>query len=212
MFLFNANRLVKTRIVPTLFVLLSIHGAVPAQDDKVNESRLNPPQAQYNADGVEGCLACHLSERMSATAETAHGNKDNPHTPYARKGCESCHGPGSFHSSRARGGFGFPPLITFQWGRETRQEQMQACMGCHEKHMGELWKINWYGSRHEVTGMTCNYCHKLHVVDDGLKDQQSQREACSTCHGRKLETHMGGEELLQRTKCSVCHKVHDLLP
>ena len=209
----NKNR-IALACIAALFGLLSFQGLAPvqAQGDEDNQSRLNPPQAQYTTEGVEGCLACHLTDRMSATAETAHGNVDNPHSPYATKSCESCHGPGSFHSSRARGGFGFPPLTTFQWGRETRQEQMQACMGCHQQDMGNLQRIGWYGSLHEDIGMTCNYCHQLHVVDDGLKEKQSQQEQCSRCHSRHLETHMGGEELFNRAKCSACHKVHELLP
>lgn len=216
MLLVNKNR-IAIACIAALFGLLSFHGPAPvrAQGDEDNQSRLNPPKAQYTAEGVEGCFRCHQGDSMSAMAETAHGNRDNPHTPYAQKGCESCHGPGSFHSSRARGGVGFPQLITFQWGRETRQVQMHACMSCHEKDMGELKGMTWYGNIHEKTGMTCNYCHQLHVVDEGLKDHQVQREQCGKCHARKLGNHpvltTNGKTrpILTNAKCTACHKVHE---
>ena len=212
----NKNRIAKACIA-ALFGFLSFHGLAPvqAQGDEDNQSGPKPPQAQYSADGVEGCLDCHRSDRMVLMAETVHGNRDNPHTPYAAHGCESCHGPDGFHSSRAEGGFGFPQLITFQWGRETRQVQMHACMSCHEKDLGELKRMTWYDSIHEETGMTCNYCHQLHVVDEGLKDHQVQREQCGKCHARKLGNHpvltADGKTrpILANAKCSACHKVHE---
>jgi len=74
------------------------------------------PEAQFTAEGAERCLNCHAGERMTIMAETAHGNSQDPHTPFAKQGCESCHGPGSLHVSRARGGRGFPAMITLAAG------------------------------------------------------------------------------------------------
>ncbi len=113
MFLVNRNRKAITCIVLAISVLLGFLGLALVQASEDKETRSNPPQAQFTAAGVEGCLRCHVGDRLTAMAKTAHGNKDNPHTPYATQGCESCHGPGSFHSSRARGGVGFPALISF---------------------------------------------------------------------------------------------------
>jgi OmcA/MtrC family decaheme c-type cytochrome len=146
---------------------------------------------------------------MTLMAETVHGNKDNPHTPYATHGCESCHGPGSFHSSRARGGVGFPALISFRRGEESGQVHSQACTSCHGLDLGEKKGMKWDGSLHEISGMTCVSCHQLHVADDRMKDQQLQTEQCSKCHSRKIAVHKGAD-LLETTKCSRCHKVHEL--
>ena len=204
--------------IAALFGLLSFHGLAPAQaqGEDNSQSRLNPPQAQYTTEGVEGCLRCHLGDRIALMAETAHGNRDNPHTPYATNGCESCHGPGSFHSSRARGGVGFPALLAFRpW--EATELNDQACVNCHGKDMGELAGLTkWKGSIHQSRGMSCVYCHQLHTADDGQKDYQVQREQCSKCHARKLETHpvltRDGEPrpFMANAKCSACHTIHEL--
>ena len=208
----------KIAIAIAWIVFLSLHGLAPlqAQGDEAGPSRLNPPQAQYTADGVEGCLRCHQGDAMSAMAETAHGKMDNPHTPYAQKGCESCHGPGSFHSSRARGGIGFPALLDFHPWRSTELSN-QACMDCHGKDMGELAALNkWQGSIHQSRGMTCVYCHQVHEVEDRQKDYRLQREQCSKCHARSLKSHpvltANGEPrpFLENARCSACHQVHEL--
>ncbi|MGI9316548.1 MAG: multiheme c-type cytochrome [bacterium] len=210
--MFLIKRKTTAGILLTPFILFVFQSYVSAQtaEDQDNETRSNPPQAQYTAEGVAGCLRCHAGDHSSVVAETAHGNKDNPHTPYATHGCESCHGPGSFHSSRARGGVGFPALLVFRPWASTELNN-QACINCHGKDMGELAGMtSWKGSAHESRGMTCVYCHESHVTFDKMKDQELQREQCSKCHSRKLETHMGGETLLARSKCSDCHKVHEL--
>ena len=80
-------------------------------DAQSSRSRLEA-EGQFTEGGTELCLSCHGGESMTIMADTAHGNVDNPHTPYAQKGCESCHGPGSVHVSRAGGGIGFPLLLS----------------------------------------------------------------------------------------------------
>ena len=212
MFLNNRNRTAVTGIAAALFVLLALSPSAFGQANEGEDSASTAPQAKYTARGVEGCLECHAGVLMTLVADTVHGNKDNPHTPYANHGCESCHGPGSFHSSRARGGVGFPALLAFrQW--ETTELHNQACLNCHGKDMGELTAIvKWKGSLHEARGMTCIYCHQSHVSSDRMKDPQPQRERCSKCHGSKIAGHTGGEDLLKLKKCSECHKVHELTP
>ncbi|MGI9294541.1 MAG: cytochrome c3 family protein [Pseudomonadales bacterium] len=211
MFLVNINRKAITVILSALFILMSLHSFMSVQASEDNESRSNPPEAQFTTNGVEGCLACHQGDHLTLMAKTVHGNSENPYTPYATHGCESCHGPGSLHSSRARGGVGFPALITFHRGQESRQVQNQACISCHEKDMGELKGMKWKGSLHEMKGMTCNFCHQLHVASNSMKDQQLQKDQCSKCHSSKMETHpkfaSSGIEF-ERLPCSTCHDVH----
>lgn len=191
--------------------VLILTGLVLVQASKASESQTGAPQPKYTENGVAGCLECHAGDDMTVVAKSAHGNLDNPHTPYAMQGCEACHGPGSFHSSRARGGVGKPPLISFRRGQEPRLVQNQACTGCHEKSMGDLRGIQWYGSLHEQRGMTCSYCHDSHLPVDRMKDRQLQKEQCSKCHSSKIETHpdfaSDGIEF-ERLSCSTCHDVH----
>lgn len=193
---------------------------------------VRPPgarEAKYTRDGVEGCMECHGAKSMALVAETAHGDRDNPDTPYAQKGCESCHGPGSVHSSRAGGGRGFPPLITFlseeeqealelEEGEEPFHEshavQVQACMECHGKDMGDLPAMAWKGSVHDVEETGCIDCHDSHSLENPLGERQSQTEICASCHEEVIETHPRFESkgiLYDELSCYTCHDVHQLL-
>ena len=100
--------------------------------------------AQFTTDGTDSCIRCHGGERMTVIAETAHGNVEDPHAPFAKQGCESCHGPGSLHVSRARGGAGFPALIRFG-DDENSAQQKAACLSLQARrrpfcqHQSEPW-------------------------------------------------------------------------
>ena len=168
--------------------------------------------AQFTAEGTERCLNCHGGERMVLMAESSHGNLDNPHTPFAKQGCESCHGPGSLHVSRARGGAGFPPLAAFEDDESLRQ-QTQVCIDCHANGMGELEGMQWVGSLHDTDDVTCVSCHEAHVVGDALTDQKLQRDSCSTCHDEQIASHNLFENrgiVFDRLACYDCHDVHQL--
>ena len=194
-----------------LVILLSLPFSTFGQAGQTDKDELaaSEPQATYTAKGVAGCLECHGGVRMKLVADTAHGDEENPHTPYANNGCESCHGPGSFHSSRAHGRGGFPALLSFrQW--ESTDLHNEACLNCHGQAMGENEGMKWNGSLHQARGMTCVYCHQTHVTTDKMQDQQSQRERCAKCHSSKIATHTGGEALLALQPCAACHKVHEL--
>lgn len=170
------------------------------------------PEAQYTAEGSARCLRCHAGEQMTLMAETAHGDVENPHTPWAQKGCESCHGPGSLHASRARGGRGVPALVTF--GRdESVSRQTQACIACHGQDMGDVPGMDWTGSAHDTGRMTCISCHDGHIADNPLRDQQAQRESCTQCHGRQVDSHPRFEDkgiVFDKLACYDCHDVHQL--
>ena len=213
MFLVNKNRKVIIRILSGLVVLFLFHSYLPVHADEDKKTRRNPSQAQYTAEGVEGCIKCHGGVLMTQMAKTVHGNKDNPHTPYAAHGCESCHGPGSLHVSRARGGIGFPALMAFrQW--ESTEQHNEACMSCHGKYLGKRLGMKWNGSIHQLRGMSCVYCHRAHSASDKMKDQELQRERCSKCHSRKIEQHddfASAGIVFERLTCSTCHDVHELV-
>jgi DmsE family decaheme c-type cytochrome len=203
-----------TNRVSALFVLLFFFILVPTSvaDDKENKTRSNPPQAQYTNEGVERCISCHAGEKMAQMAKTIHGNKDNPQSPYATHGCESCHGPGSIHVSRARGGRGFPLLIAFRQG-EPRERHIEACISCHGKQIGKREAMKWKDNIHDGIGMTCVSCHQLHVKSDPMKDQKLQRKKCAQCHSRQIDTHKRFDNVgitFDKMTCFGCHDVHKL--
>ena len=190
-------------------LLLFVFMPISVAEEKENNTRRNPPQAQYTTEGVERCISCHAGEPMQLMAKTVHGNKENPQTPYATHGCESCHGPGSFHVSRARGGVGFPLLMAFRQG-EPREQHIEACISCHGKELGKREAMNWTGNIHDSIGMSCVNCHQLHTKNDPMKDQQKQREKCAQCHSGQLDAHNKMSISLDKMKCIGCHDIHKL--
>ena len=126
--------------------------------------------------------------------------------------CESCHGPGGMHSSRAGGGVGRPLLIAFE-ETDDAKEQNAACMSCHVETMGDLEGFAWVGSLHEAADMTCQDCHKSHSTDRAMRDPTEQRANCSGCHRRQIDRHPRCEGRgieFDKLECSACHWVHEL--
>jgi DmsE family decaheme c-type cytochrome len=195
------------------FGLIGFWALTYAPSSVAQGSRATTTDAQFTPAGAESCLRCHGGENMTVMAETAHGNPDDPHAPYAQQGCESCHGPGSLHVSRARGGAGFPALLRFG-EKNTRQEQKAACLACHAKDMGTAEGMEWAGSLHDTPRMTCTSCHTLHSTDNPLATREQQIESCSTCHEEEITNHRRFESkgiMFDQLTCYDCHDVHQLV-
>jgi len=192
---------------PAMALLTGFATLAIAQND-----RPSTQAAQFTAGGTESCMRCHAGENMAIVGETPHGDKDNPDSPFAQQGCESCHGPGSLHVSRARGGAGFPALLRFG-DRKTRPEQNQACLDCHAQDMGDTPGMEWQGSLHDTPRMTCVGCHTLHSAENDMLDKQTQTQTCSRCHEEQISAHKDFQSkgiVFDRLMCSDCHDVHQL--
>jgi hypothetical protein len=135
--------------------------AAEAPESSATEKRT----PSFTSEGTVACLRCHSGEKMRAIALNSHGNVENLYSPAALNGCESCHGPGSIHVSRAHGGRGFPPLTTFGRGSKVspREEQLQACLSCHADETTGTQRITFIGSVHDKRTINCSSCHTLHV-------------------------------------------------
>lgn len=171
------------------------------------------PTAKFTEQGTERCLDCHAGANMTVIAETPHGDMDNPDSPYAQKGCESCHGKGSLHVSRARGGAGFPALVRFKRRGSSVEEQNGACLNCHAYDMGELEGMAWAGSLHDTGRMTCGNCHQMHVAENAMASVTEQKNTCATCHEEQIAAHPKFESkgiMFDKLVCSDCHDVHQL--
>jgi DmsE family decaheme c-type cytochrome len=186
---------------------------IPQSTAAQGSGERNGADAQFTAKGTESCVRCHAGERMTIMADTAHGNPENPDTPYAQHGCESCHGPGSLHVSRARGGRGFPALIRFD-GSDSAQRQTDACIGCHANDLGDLEGMEWTGSAHDAAGMTCVNCHEAHIAGNPLRQHEQQIETCAYCHKGQITSHPRFEDkgiVFDKLSCYDCHDVHQLI-
>lgn len=169
----------------------------------------------YTEEGAESCLACHAGEKMRAVMRGPHGDPENPHTPFAHHECESCHGPGSIHVSRAHGGKGYPPLTIFgyQRGAAPRDEQVEACMDCHADSTSGIDVVPFEGTLHDKWIINCSSCHQVHAESDPVMDRRSQAEICFACHSNKKEEHPKvGKRVpnFDRMGCAGCHRVHRL--
>lgn len=167
----------------------------------------------YTQEGSEACLRCHSGEAMRTIASGPHGDTENSSAPFATQGCESCHGPGSIHVSRAHGGRGFPPLTAFGRGSGTapREEQLHACLTCHAEELADTGSIAFIGSVHDKRTINCSTCHKLHVEFDPVSDKDEQANTCYRCHRRQKEEHSrfeGKSINFDALSCSTCHDVH----
>ena len=168
----------------------------------------------YTLEGSTECLLCHSGDAMHAMAASPHGKLNSTEPPVPSQGCESCHGPGSFHVSRAHGGKGFPPMTTFGSGSDaaSREEQIGICLSCHEDGSGGTSPILWWGSVHDRRNINCSKCHLVHTEFDPIKEKEQQDKVCFKCH-RKQKTHHPEFENkdidFAAHTCSTCHDVHN---
>lgn len=168
----------------------------------------------FTEQGAESCYMCHAGENMRAMADSVHGKPDNPLSPAAQHECESCHGPGSIHISRAHGGRGFPPLIEFGKGRNKapRDTQIAACSYCHDGEDGSK-PVVFEGTVHDRMMINCSSCHKAHVREDPVMVRGAQAGVCLACHKKQADEHpQVGSRVpdFDRMGCAGCHRVHRL--
>jgi DmsE family decaheme c-type cytochrome len=169
---------------------------------KVTVQATSPAQAPGYA-GSDTCVMCHEAEDKSIKA-SKHGLSQNPRTPAAAHGCESCHGPGQAHvDDDAKGHIK-------KFGTLKPAEINGTCLSCHNR--GE--HAGWEGSAHERRNLACTTCHSVHNPKSPERQlvQPTETQLCATCHRLQVAkteravAHMPVRE--GKMACSSCHNPH----
>lgn len=197
-----------------IFVLLVTGFSVDAIAGSWVNDHLVHRTPSYTEGGAESCLTCHSGEKMRAMTASVHSDPEHPKSPALLQECETCHGPGSIHVSRAHGGKGFPPLTVFGYGKDaaSRNDQIAVCMGCH-KGDEDIKSVPFEGTLHDKMIINCSACHTAHAEADPVLERKNQPEVCFGCHLKQKEEHpKTGSRVpdFNRMGCAGCHRVHRL--
>jgi DmsE family decaheme c-type cytochrome len=178
----------------------------------LRESTVLADSAEGWADGgSSACIECHDQDSVLSILETRHSTTGDQRTPFAKHGCETCHGPGAAHVDD-------PDIaMSVAFGPDASSgAQNDVCLTCHQGG----GRIHWSGSRHESEGVACATCHNVHAASDTLlaKDvrpetfvKNNQTETCYGCHPQvRAEVHRISSHPFRegRVDCSDCHNVH----
>ena len=160
-------------------------------------------QATSGYVGSDTCDACH-TDKTGSVKGTPHAQANNPRSPAAAHGCESCHGPGQAHvDDDAKGHIK-------KFAQITPAEVNQTCLACHNRgdHAG------WDGSAHDRRNLSCSTCHSVHSPKSTTHQlvRTTQTELCATCHRLQVTkteravAHMPVRE--NKMTCTSCHNPH----
>jgi DmsE family decaheme c-type cytochrome len=157
--------------------LLTLPGATGA--DQEADQAATPPAAEYAGMGPQLCLGCHgqgsarpaygiLEHAMalSADADAPFGNNN--------QACETCHGPSKSHAFS--GGREKPDFLFNE--STTAEEKNDLCIGCHSSES----RFHWPGATHNIQGLACVDCHKVHTPGDPVASLETQPQVCFECH------------------------------
>lgn len=198
-----------------VFIILSLFALCYSTSTFAVEGAVHVPSRtpSNSVGGSQSCLRCHSGEKMRTVSNSSHGDTELERSPISTYGCESCHGPGSIHISRAHGGRGFPALTKFgrRKSHSPREEQLNGCLHCHaDEGMGEK-QIIFPGSTHDNGKTVCSHCHKIHAEFNPVKNKKSLEKTCARCHRSDIKNHpkvvVKGLDF-DLAKCSDCHNIH----
>ena len=180
-----------------LFIILFYGGC--AREGFVRKTARVPtiPGAIYVGDAA--CLDCH-DEVVKGFKKTIHGRIADFEVVGSKKGCESCHGPGSIHAENE------DPASIISFGAISGGEASAVCLKCHTS--GSL--MEWQGGEHCLNDVSCIDCHRPHSQAKRLL-AQAQPKLCNDCHQDiRVKTLYPSHHPIREGKmvCSSCHQAH----
>ena len=176
-------------------------GQPPASPQKTATSPSPQPAATYVGEAT--CIGCHDAEGQSIH-KSPHGKPENPRSPAAVHGCETCHGPGSHHIEDPS-----KPGSIKRFGQLSPRDASETCLTCHSRGEHTQWK----GSMHEERNLSCITCHSVHNPKSETAQLKTPTviETCATCHKTEVAKlqrvgHMPVRE--GKMTCTSCHNPH----
>lgn len=158
--------------------------------------------AQYI--GADACKGCHPDIYDGFKKTDPHWkNLLDEKVPPVRRGCESCHGPGSKHAEAEGKGM----ILSFK-GIEAKTRS-DGCLKCHVK---EKTFFQFGRSVHKLSAVACNDCHQIHGTPMRKKLLKAKEvDLCLSCHQEvksKFYFPNSHKVLQGALKCSDCHTPH----
>lgn len=154
--------------------------------------------------GSDICSECH-EDKFEQILPSRHAQMNDLRTPFAHKGCETCHGRGETHAMSE--GEELAGLIVY--GKDSGvpvEDQNGYCLRCHQT----TERMHWQGSAHEAADLVCASCHLVHQPD-GILNKVSESELCSTCHWKvRGELYKASAHPIRQGDviCTDCHSPH----
>lgn len=165
--------------------------------------------------GTSNCLfKCHTHEKIyDYFNKSVHAEQVNKETMLPLVNCETCHGPGSKAIDEIREVNGvkqcnYSSLIDLK--RLPSEAKNLTCLKCHTVFSASIITF-WRGSVHDMGGVACSDCHRLHKAPNQKVEQNEQFELCVGCH-KKIKVEFGNishHPVKERKMvCTDCHNPH----
>jgi DmsE family decaheme c-type cytochrome len=163
-----------------------------------------PEEAGGTYVGADICSECH-EDKFEQILPSKHAQMSDLRTPFAKRGCETCHGAGEAHALSE--GQDFTGITAYGIGsRSPAEKQNKVCLSCHQ----DTGRMHWQGSAHEAADVACTSCHLIHQPD-GVLHKAKESDVCTACHTKvRADLHKASAHPVRQGQitCTDCHSPH----
>jgi DmsE family decaheme c-type cytochrome len=165
--------------------------------------------------GDSACLAkCHAHDTINKYLDASTmGAQLSAESGMPLVNCESCHGPGSLavENLKTVDGMECCDHDTFiDLDELPEQAQSLICLKCHSSN-ANFNLHNWNAGSHNMSGVSCSDCHKVHQSADLKVHSSDVAELCYGCHlEKRAEFMLPSRHPVNENQmtCLDCHNPH----